>query len=328
MPRGRSFQRVALQIVHWCFIAILSAGSSACTAFPTAISTPSPTQPPECPPPSYSANIYNPTPIPVLTPLPSTPYNANAQGQFNLTPKQAAFQNLEREVERWTNMVTIDAGGASQARITITFLSPELLRSVSIVDMLDENPGNPYIYSDVARLLTEIARREKLIFFLTIHSITNTNESSAALHTLEIIADQLFLTNTDGLPIAPVYYDHDLDQPLTLPGQYASGYLYYPLAVTSAKGCVEVLNSTFDTKIVLKLPSLTIDKVKSGPYTWTIQYKYLLNTGGTASGNSQWQIPLDTEIRPSDIPPDNSETTGEFWQRYTKFLWSKLTPKH
>lgn len=328
MPRGKSTQRAVFHVLQWCFIAVLSAGSFACTAFPTVISTPSPTQLPECPPPSYSANIYNPTPIPALTPLPPTPYNANAQGQFNLTPKQTAFQNLEREVERWTNMVTIDAGGASQARITITFLSPELLRAVSILDMLDENPGNPYIYSESARLLSEIAKREKLIFFLTVHAVKNTSEPSATPHTLEIIADQLFLTNVDGLPIAPAYYDHDLDQPLTLPEQYASGYIYYPLAVTSTKGCVEALNSTFDTKIVLKLPSLTIDKVKSGPYTWTIQYKYLLNTGGTASGNSQWQIPLDTEIRPSDIPPDNSETTGEFWLHYTKFLWSKLTPKH
>jgi len=302
-------------------------GISACSAIPT-VSTPSPTQPPECPPPSYSANIYNPTPIPALTPLPSTPYNANLQGQFNLTPKQSAFQNFEREVERWTNMITIDAGGESQARITITFLSPELLRSVSILDMLDENPGNPYIYSDSARLLTEIARREKLIFFLTVHAVKNTADSPVTLHTLELIADQLFLTNVDGLPIAPAYYDHDLDQPLTLPGQYASGYLYYPLAVSTNKGCVEVLNSTFDTKIVLKLPSITIDKVENGPYTWTIQYKYLLNTGGTSLGNGDLQIPPDADIQPLGTPPDSSETNNEFWLRYTKFLWNKLTPKH
>jgi len=325
MSKGKSFQHSTLRIIALWYLSVsIAAGNSACTVLPTVISTPTPTQPPECPPPSYSVNVYNPTPVPAA----STPIIATPQGQIFLSPKQLAFQNLVREVARWTNMVTIDAGGTSQARITITFLSPELLRAVSIIDMLDENPGNPYIYSDAARQLTEIARREKLIFFLTIHPVKTAADQPVNPHTLNLIAEQLFLVNANGLLIAPASYDHNLDQLITLPEQHVAGYLYYPLSVSTNRGCVEVLSSAFDTKIVLQIPSVTIDKVKNGPHTWTIQYKYLLNTGGSSTGSAEQHVPPDSDIKVMDNPPDSLDTSDAFWEQYAKFLWGKLTPKH
>lgn len=325
MLRGTSLQQPNSLVTQWLLIVFITVWLSACAPIPLSVD---PTPLPECPPPSYNVNIYNSTPLPTVpsTVLPLIASNTLQVEQPDLSRKQIAFQKLEREVARWSDTKTFELGDTSQARITVTFLSPEVLRAAAVIDLLDENPNAPYIDAQAASMLEQIARREKLIFFLTAFHV-KPNGETVNMHTLDIDAAKLILVNASGLQIEPAYYDHNLDQPIALP-QYTNGYLYYPLAVKNEKSCIEVLNSEFNTKIILQLPSIIIDGKSTGPHTWTIQYTYLLNTGNSSYEVGDQYIPVDSEIQSQDTPPTSAEISDAFWEQYAKFIWAKLTPAH
>lgn len=174
-------------------------------------------------------------------------------------------------------------------------------------------------------MLEDIAKREKLIFFLSAFQV-NQNGEGVKSHTLGMDVNRLSLVNASGFKIKTAYYDHNLDQPIVLP-QHTNGFLYFPLSVVYKEVCTEVLNPTYNTKIILQLPLINIDGVSSGPFSWTIDYTYLLNTGNFSYGSNHY-VPPDTEIRSSNTPPTATEISDAFWEQYAKFMWAKLTPKH
>lgn len=328
MLRGASLHQPKFLSAKWHIVSLIIIGLSACNVMTPSLISATATPLSECQPLSYNMNIYNPTPVPTL-PLNALPPTAsittpNAQ-QPNLTTKQSAFLKLEREVERWTDTRTIELGDASRARITITFLSPELLRAVSIIDIMTNHP-NLSPDAEAERLLAKNADRKNLIFFLTVLPIDSTAETSNA-HTIYVDINQLKLINAKGLSIAPASFDHDLSQTITLP-QDVYGFLYYPLAVMSNGVCTEVLDSTFNTKIVLQTPHIILDKVESEPYSWTIKYTYLLDTGNSPITNDNRYVPADADIFSTNIPPTNPEISDTFWEQYAKFLWGQLTPAY
>ena len=322
MLRGTSLQQPKSFLLRQFLVILITAGLSSCNGVvPSAVSQL--TQINECTPP-INVNIYIPTPtiVPTSTPI-SNPIIATPTEQPAPISKQSAFQMLELQVRTWTDIESFNMDDTSQARIIVTFLSPDLIRAVTMNEALLADPTDPDIQTKTRMGLEQIASREKLIFLLTVLSI-NTNGTAAA-HTFAIPAGEIKLLSANNLDISPVYFDQNLDQPVGL-SQYNFGYLYYPLAVVHDQTCIEVLNSKFDTNIILKTSSITVDGAASGPMTWTIEYKPLLDIGHTNPVVGGQNSYYESDPLPTDIPPNMLDISDTFWREYAKFVWGHLTP--
>ena len=326
MFRGRTSKKTISSFRLWSFITLITAMLYSCNVIPTQVITPKVT---ECPP-SGDVNIYKPTatPSPIATfpsdiPTPTPLASGNSIEQFSIS-KQEAFQNLEAEVRAWTDIRPFVLDDTSQAWVILTFLSPELIKVISVNEELYENPNNPAIQPRIEYLMKQIANREKLIFLLTMISGSTTG-SAAAPHTIRLTAGQMILNTSSGLSISPGLYDHNLDQPIALT-ESNFGYLYYPLSINDANNvCTEVLSPTFNTKIIVQTESIIIDKSANGPYTWTIDYKPLLDVGLPHPADGNQNTYPESTLTPSLTPPTTLNTSTLFWQEYAKFVWGQLT---
>ncbi len=171
-------------------------------------------------------------------------------------------------------MITVPVGEDNSVRVAITFLSPELVRAASLIDEMDENPNNPSLYLQASQDLSNIATGNSFLFFLAVFPISSGSADDTP-HTIQLDIEQLILVNAGGLEVRPVSYDHNLDQRFP-PTQTADGYVYFPISVDAGKGCRTILDNQFDRKLIFELSEIRIDDAVTGPYSWTIQYTYLL----------------------------------------------------
>lgn len=318
MTRGRHTKRIAAIFYTMAFMAGWLSG---CKSPFTPPATPYPT----CTP-YYSANIYNPTETP-LAPTPFLPFPtfiSPTPQHENLTAKQFAFRELVDHVERWTSVATVSVSDTSSVRVAITLLSRDLVWTVSTLDKMDENPLNPSNQMEATEHLKDIAASNSFLFFMSIFPIGSGGVDSTP-HTVQIDAGELTLINASGLEIKPVSYDHNLDQRFAST-DIAYGYLYFPFSLDAGKGCVNVLDDSFDTKLIFELSEIKIDDASTGPYSWMIQYTYLLNSENIHHNRGGWLPPPDQEIAAKDLPPSRAEINDDFWTEYAEFIWGKTTP--
>ena len=100
-----------------------------------------------CTPDSPLVNVYRAAPQPwantifefafppyIPTPIPPNPSQFNEQ-QI-LSARYAAFQQLINETKRWSDTQTIKLKDLSEASITLTYISPELLQAVFLNQVL------------------------------------------------------------------------------------------------------------------------------------------------------------------------------------------------
>ena len=323
MSRSTSLQQPRRHFLRYCMCVVIAVGLSACDLF-SASSVAQLSQANECPPP-LNANIYIPTAAPTPMSSPSSPIITNTTETISPISKHEAFQYLDHQVRTWTDIESFNMDDTSQARIIVTFLSPDLIRAVAMNAAIFENPAAPDIQNKTKTGLEQIASREKLIFLITVLSI-NTNNTATMPHTFALPVTQLKLMSANNLDIAPVYFDQNLEQPVGL-SQYNVGFLFYPLSVVQGQACVEVLNSKFDTNIILKTSFLNVDNAKSGAMTWTIEYKPLLDIGHSDPMMGTPATYDEAELFPISSPPAVSDTSDMFWREYAKFVWGRLTPE-
>ena len=321
-------------ITQSCLMVFIIAGLPACSLFPNAtVAQLIPLN--ECKL-SNNVNIYIPTvsittATPTISPFPVTATatataTATMPPPTSLTNKQDAFQNLEYQVKAWTDIATIDMGESNQGQIMLTFLSPDLVKAVSINEALLENPALSDTDKETkARIaLEQMASREKLVFLFTMIAI-NTNGIAGAPHTFSITSDQVFLQSANKLQIEPTYAEQNLNQSIGL-SQYNVGYLYYPFAVMNGTICTEVLNPKFNANIILQTSSVVVDNASVSPLTWAIEYKSLLDIGHSAPMFNSQNSYYESDPIPSEVPPMALETSPLFWSDYAKFVWGHLTP--
>ena len=127
-----------------------------------------------------------PTPIPPNTAIPV---------QFNeqqiLGARYAAFQHLINETKRWSDTETIKLDDSSEAKITVTFISPELLQAVFLNEVL-KNRFITYGFQDqLQNVLNTIAERDELLFLLTV--TTTNNNINPTRHTIKIPIDKMVI---------------------------------------------------------------------------------------------------------------------------------------
>ncbi len=236
------------------------------------------------------------------------------------------FGNLVHETKSWSDIQTIKLDESSQAQVVVTFLSPQLIKTVYYNEMRTYGSAslNPQV------VLDEIAKRDELIFFVTVITTTNNNIGPAA-HKMQIPIREMVIVNADDVTAPPLRDDHNLAQVINSSFEPVFGYLTYPIAMQRGVECSWILNPDYNKKIIITIPNIYVDGVSAGAYMWDIPYSPLFNSGfapptPTAVAFDPYQMsssltppsPMTSLLIPNGLPENI------FWQNYARFLWKQV----
>ena len=331
MSRGLSLFKKRLSIFLCGFQALaVMLGSVGCV--PPSIMTQAPVVAAleACTPvPLETVNVYRTIPQPwaniifeyaySTTPVTSIPAFTQFQGA-----QYAAFQKLITETQRWSDTETITLDGANKVRITLTFVSPQLLQAVYLNQVLKDGYPTSGFPEQLQNMLNNVAARDELLFLLT---VSPANSINPIRHTIELPIDEIILNNSENLQVPHSHDDHNLAQSIDTASDAVFGYLAFPFTQSTNGECKWVLNPKFNTNIVVTMPYIKIDGTKNNtPYSWTIPYTSLINQVITLEAlnfNPPPGYNLSI-ITPSSLPPSGLNQPN-YEQDFAKFIWQQIT---
>ncbi len=269
---------------------------------------------------------YPTTPVPpaLLDPSLAAAFPAFTQLQG---AQYAAFQKLISETKRWSDTETIKLDETSRLRITLTFISPELLQVVYINRVLKDGYPTSGFQDQLQAMLAKVAAREELLFLLTI--TTDNNSVSPIRHTIKLPVSEIVLNNSENLEVPHSHDDYNLAQSIDTTAESASvfGILAFPFTKPENGECKWVLNPKFNTNIVVTMPHLEVDGNRSpSSYSWTIPYTSLIDQGPSFSAPN-FNPPLGYDfnvITPYPLPPVKLNQPN-YEQDFAKFIWQQIT---
>jgi hypothetical protein len=247
----------------------------------------------------------------------------------------AAFQYLVDQTKRWSDSETIKLDDTNEAQITLTFLSPDLIQAAFLLSqILKDNFFTSDLQTQIQTVLNSIGDRDELLFLVTI-TATSSGVPNSSQHIIHIPMDSMILTNTEDLPVSHLHEDHILDQPINTSANPVSGYFAFPLAMLTESGCKWILDPKYSTSIVITVPEITLDKVTTGPYTWTIPYASLtqqispeikLNFSPSEGFNAILLNPIQKPPAPMTSQMlQNGVNPNGYWEEFAKFVWNRIT---
>ncbi|NOH01658.1 MAG: hypothetical protein HND47_06695 [Chloroflexi bacterium] len=333
-------------VARWWLMMFIVTGVIACgdpSAQADAKSTP-------CPPEEGNANVYRSTPhpwlsliyqysgmtVPVSTPQPNATPGSMAdltvmipatgiQAQQVLMARYAALQFLIEKAQRWSDTRMVRLDNSSEAYIIVTFIHPELVQAVYLNSILENTYLIPEIEKQMDEVMRQVATREELLFMVTMVAY-NRDSLNTARHTLDIPIGGMRLTNAEDLSIPPLHDDHNLDQPMDTTQKPVFGFLGYPIGVQSNGKCVWVLDTKYNTNIVIVADSVLVDGIPKGSLAWTIRYQSLIDPGFPVSP-PDFAVPPNYDLRllsPLFAPPENAGDPN-FWRDFSRFIWGQVT---
>jgi hypothetical protein len=219
------------------FVIILGVGLPAC--IPNATSTQSADQT-ICMPISSQPtqdNIYKATPQiwvdyiyqHAATPIPP---NNSLQEQQIIEARYAVLNILTEETKRWSTYQTIGLGNGGEARITITFIGPELTQAIYLNDVLEHHkmPISDFA-SQLQKVLDSMAARDEFVFLVSVTATQyDYSASSENLTTINLPTDDMTMINAAGVKVHHEHDDNILGQTIYLSCGPVCGYLAYPMA--------------------------------------------------------------------------------------------------
>lgn len=257
-----------------------------------------------------------------------------------LEARNAAFEILGHQVQRWSDYVDLGLSDGNNVRITITYLSPQLIETVLLNQML-VNREIGYSEGDfIARILEKLAgttNRNVALFQITITAIQyGSSPSSPKPIAIDIPLENLKLTNSANLSVQTKYDDHSLDNVISLAHGPFSGQIGYQMTVKSGDACSLLLDPQINNTISIHLDGMKINDVDAEPLTWTIRYESLL--GGNGPGMSPnydtrnlppdlsgWARPTSVAPTPINLPTTNPDYWDGYWRDMGRYLWEQVT---
>lgn len=333
--------RISLYLVVLVFL--LSCGSVTLTPTPT--ETPGPKDLTPCKN-SNDLNIYQP-----ISPdsLSSFIYqNTLLDGSSSLiydsnklpNAKLGAYLRLANSVRNWTTAVDFPVQIANSdtrfVRLSLTFISPELIELVLLNQSLGENPISREAFIErVNAKLGYFENRKEIVYLITFTS-SYKNPSIADPNAIRVNAnfDGITLFDTNGKSISKIYSDPPLELVGSISQGHLSGYLAYPMFVYRNKNCTETLNREYATSMILKAEKLLINGNEIAPVTLSLRYHPLLDLN-----NSQLPDPIPIldnsllirEPKLKTTPPDpvNGAMTENalYWQNMASYIWWYLASR-
>lgn len=293
---------------------------------------------PICTPMSPMVNVYRAAPQPwanmifesafppIPTPVPPTP-----PIQFNeqsiLSARFSAFQQLVKETKRWSDTKVINLNNSGETRITITYISPELLQAVFLNDVLKNRFPTFGFLEHLQGKLNQIAERDELLFLVTIASKNNSFNTTS--HAIKIPIEEMVLQNAENVTVVHAHDDHNLAQIIDTSSAPIFGYLGYPLSLVSAEQCSWILDPKYNTTIVITVPYIQLDNNNSpNSYFWTIPYAPLIEPVlPTVTAIQPLPLiydPSQYPMTPLQLPPTDASQSS-YWDEFARFIWGQVT---
>jgi hypothetical protein len=303
---------ISLMLVNY----LLSACSNSNIATPTAGATP-------CPPES---NAYG-TPISdnlVALYEKAITYAGDSTAYSNV--QLQAFHELVNHVYYLSDSADMQSGEKT-VRITITYISPELVHIIVV---------NHYLYKryihfsgklkdQIPNHVSRMIGRNEHVFFITFSASVYTDNSKTVF---SFPLKQLRLTNTNNASFIPAHYERNLENPIDLTNGPIYGFFYYPMAITQNGPCQTVLDRNYDTSIVLSAPNFFINEEDIGAHSWDYKLAPLIDMTGV-SGTHQYEFTLPLLI--DQFTPKASTLTAtnlkspDFWTALARIIWLETT---
>jgi hypothetical protein len=303
------------------------AGLSGCAPSPQEITQPLVI----CTPESPLVNVYRAAPQPWANMIfesafPPIPTPVQFDEQKILGARYAAFQQLINETKRWSDTETIKLNDSRETRITVTYISPELLQAVFLNEVL-KNRYPTYGFQDqLQNVLNAVAERDELLFLLTV--TTTNNNVNPIRHTIKIPIQEIVMHNAENLTIMHSHDDHNLEQLIDTSSDPVFGYLAYPLSVAASQ-CEWVLDPKYNTNIVITVPFLEVDGINNKtPYFWTIPYASLINPIiPTIAAVPTLPPVFDQNLYPMTplASPPSDINQASYWTDFARFIWNQIT---
>ena len=249
-----------------------------------------------------------------------------------------AFLRLVEVAQQWTTYadIPVNTGGVNNqdfVRITVTFLSPELIKMVLLNHYLGEIPTSKDIFiENVNKRISYFENRKEIVFLVTLTS-SYYNPSITDPDVLQISADvnEIKLFDTNGNLISLRHYDPPLGQSCCVSRGHISGYISYPMFVYRNKKCTATLNRDYATTMTLKVGNFIINGNESSPLILTLRYHSLLELEDSHTLDPAPILGSGALIEPrtktSPPMPALGVNSPDFlyWQNMASYIWWYLS---
>ncbi len=250
-------------------------------------------------------------------------YQQYATGMLSLEAAQLlAFDYLQKIVKRWSAYSDIIITDGIGARITVTYLSPDLIQYAVLNHILYHNHAVNDFKQEVQRELAQLGQRNEMIFFMLIEAMPNTNQlDNNHQIIIDIPIQQMALTNSSNLSVYPTHGDHVLDETILVTNNPVSGYLAYPFSVIQNEQCIWVMDELYNNTVTLDVPFLTVNGEQLGRQFWSIPYEPLvkLTTVDSTPESMPTTSPYDSIITPISVINEQ-----DYWQKISRYIWHHI----
>ncbi|MFZ5819159.1 MAG: hypothetical protein ACOYYJ_04585 [Chloroflexota bacterium] len=241
-----------------------------------------------------------------------------------------AFEMLVSQVKRWSSSVDIPTNDQHVIRITVTYLSPELLYTILLNTQLEYQPGVPLdqFKKTTKDRMDALAKRSELIFLVTISSsISEKSLSEDKMLILNFPAKDIMLINSADERINVSHFDPPLGQEIIISRAHLSGYIAYPMGLKEGENCVNCIDTSWNTMITLSANGLKTNKFEyPHQLNWIIKYHPLIEPQANV-GLPQPSFTLAENIALILTPPRPAwnvaaeEADPIYWEEMARYIW-------
>lgn len=284
-----------------------------------------------CHPPTVEGNIYRQSVQPVLGSYYQNAFNNPNDLQFYQSMQHEAIKLLATQTERWSDSIDI-ALGTKYVRMTVTYLSPELVQTVILNHYLFRSNSaynNGTFNAQVLAAMETIANRNEHLFFVTLTASTYEQATSYGEQIIvQLPLESLVLTNSSGIQVIPQHNDHNLEQRLDLTFVPAHGYFSFPMAIDVNGNCEFLLDKAYTTHLVLSIPYIEINGIRYETRPWMFDYAPPLGIAldpNPLENRLQVERDLNHFCPCNDLPVSITPMNAEYWENLGRFIWHEMT---
>jgi hypothetical protein len=252
-----------------------------------------------------------------------------------ISARNEALRLLVDRVKRWSASVDIPVDNGNIIRITLTYLSPELMQIIILNHRLYRNttPGID-IEQTIRTKMNEVANREEHIFLMTVTYSAYDPPSTPEINrvTLNIPIEELTLVNSRNAHIHALDVDPPLRQDIIASREPLSGYIAFPIGVGSTENCMQVLEYLRNTIINVSVGRVIINGTDyAHQLAWSVKYHPLVDMDNGLITPRVPNPPFQSDV-PINHPPPNPVTgnlseqvEAVYWQEMTLHVWGYVT---
>ncbi|MBI5297186.1 MAG: hypothetical protein HY869_17045 [Chloroflexi bacterium] len=251
--------------------------------------------------------------------------------------RHAAFRILGKQVHRWSDFVDFKLSEADVVRITITYLSPQLIEAILLNEALYKGvPTAPEVFK--TSLLEGLARtgsRAEILFLITITSTRyTTGPNGEPPISIDIPFKSLSLTNSTGVSASAKRFDQSITQLIQLTHGPVAGVFGYQMTVGNEVNCSLLLDPNVNNTISIHLDDLSVNGQGRGPQTWTIRYESLLGENGVgmkpqylepSQPIDNWKPSSNTPRPQITVPSTVDGYWDSYWEQMACYIWEQVT---